>query len=189
MGLVNQPPTLSNNLHALTRSGWHIDYYGPSGGGSYADKANRKIVIDQSIVNNPKQLVQTLAHESGHALYKADAYVPYTGSGLTRQQYIDSNTMSALKDEGEATLMNIQVRGKILQNGGPDIGVAGSQATAYVDIYNKVLVGTGDREKARKEIGKVFANKKRPSTDPSKTYQDYYAKTYEDFYDKDGENP
>lgn len=158
-------------------------------GGAYADKANKKIVIDQNIVNNPQQLVQTLAHESGHALYRADAYVPYTGSGLTREQYIDLNTMSALKDEGEATLINIQVRGEVLQNGGPDIGVAGSQAAAYVDIYNKVLVRTGDREKARKEIGKVFANHERPSTDPSKTYKDYYAKTYEDFYDNDGENP
>jgi len=187
--LLALSPTLANNMKLMKDQGWEIDYKGAPGGGSYADKGASKIVIDVNTVHNPLELVQTMAHESGHALYTPDAYVPYSNSGLTRQQYIDANVMTDLKDEGEATIMNVIVRQEILNNGGPDIGVAGSQSKAYVEAYNEHYIKGGDRDKAREEIGKIFANNERPSTAPDKTYKEYYAQSFENHYDSDGENP
>lgn len=97
--------------------------------------------------------------------------------------------MSDLKDEGEATIMNIKVRQEILNNGGPDIGVAGNNSQKYIDSYNQHYVKGKDRDKAREEIGKVFADGERPSTDPNKTYREYYSERFEEHYDNDGENP
>jgi len=68
-------------------------------------------------------------------------------------------------------------------NGGTNIGVAGAKSADYEKIAAK-YPDSKDRDKARQEIGDIFADNEHPSTDPSKTYREYYEKTYNDFYDK-----
>lgn len=177
--LAAKSPTLQKNLAKLKNDRWKVEY-GTAGKGSYCDKSKKKIIIDPNEKGHHVQIVQTLAHESGHALYTPDAYVAPTG--ITRQNYVNSNVTSALKDEGEATMMNCQIRAEIIANGGADIGIAGAQASEYQKIYNK-YPNPGSRETARKEIGDLFADGEQPSTDPTKTYRDYYAQPFADFYD------
>lgn len=183
--IASKSPTLTSNLSKLRSNGWKITK-GTAGAGSYANKEQKTITIDANEFNNPASYIQTIAHESGHALYQADPYVP--PNGLTRQEYIDANASSSLKDEGEATLMNIQIRDEILKNNGPDIGIAGTQGAAYEKSYQNYQQH-GDREKARTEIGNVFANNEVPSTAPDKTYKQYYSKPYEDHWDKNIKKP
>ena len=178
--LVAQSPTLASNLEKIDNAQWTVEY-GAAGAGSYCDRNAKKIVVDANERGHPEQVVQTLAHESGHALYTPDPYVPPTG--LTKQQYVDANVASSLKDEGEATLTNVQVRDEILAAGGPDIGVAGAQAEQYEAVAAK-YPNPADRGQARQEIGDLFADGEHPSTSPTDTYRDYYAKPYADYYDQ-----
>jgi type VI secretion system secreted protein VgrG len=173
-------PTLTKNVEALKKNGWTIEY-GDAGKGSYTDKTKKRIVVDSNAKNSPTAAAQTLAHESGHALYTADPYV--TPTGKTKDEYVKANVKRDLKDEGEATLTNVQVRNEVKENGGPDIGVAGTQAKKYEEIAAKYPEAK-DRDKAREEIGSAFAKGEHPSNAPSQTYEDYYAKTYADHYDK-----
>jgi type VI secretion system secreted protein VgrG len=176
--LIAKSATLTKNLNELEADGWKVEI-GKEGGGSYTDRGSKTIVLDPSQVASPEQMVQTLAHESGHAKYTIEPEVPMTG--LTKQQYVDANTNRELKDEGEATLTNAKVREEIQKNGGPDIGIAGNQAK-YDEIYKK-YPDPADRDKARQEVGDAFADGEHPSTDPSKTYKQYYAKQFEDGWD------
>ena len=184
--LMQKSPTLMNNIAALRSNGWVMEY-GAAGEGSYANRSStpKRIVIDQMELNDPKSFVQTLAHESGHAMYEPDNYVP--PNGLSREQYVNSNAAISLKDEGEATLMNMKIRDEILANGGEDIGIAGTQQASYLKIYDEYKIHQ-DREAAREDIGYIFAMKERPSTDPTKTYKQYYSKPYEDYWDKNVAN-
>ncbi|WAC20670.1 hypothetical protein OVA24_04660 [Luteolibacter sp. SL250] len=178
--LVEKSPTLVANLKALEEDGWVIRY-GEPGKGSFCDKTKKEIVIDPNEKDNPASITQTLAHESGHALYSADPYVPHTG--LSKDEYVRKNVEAALKDEGEATLMNAKVRDEIMGNGGTDIGIAGAKSDEYEKAYQEYKEH-GDREKARKDIGAIFAKGERPSTDPTKTYEEYYGAPYSDYYDQ-----
>lgn len=177
--LASQSSTLSDNLRQLQQDGWKIRY-GDAGKGSYADRAAKEIVIDSNERGNTEAIVQTLAHESGHALYEPDAYVP--PAGLTKQEYVDRNTNNALKDEGEATMTNADVRKELNDAGASDIGIAGAQGDKYQEIADK-YPDPADRDKARQEIGDAFADGEHPSTDPSKTYGDYYGQPYSDWWD------
>lgn len=178
--LIIKSSTLTEQLDSLRVEGWRI-IYGESGKGSYANKEKKIIAIDKSKKDDAIAFVRTLAHENGHALYKADPYVPSTG--LTKKEYIDRNVERHLKDEGEATLNNLEIRDEIVFNGGPDIGVGGTKTKEYEMIY-EVYKNSGDREKARKQIGGIFADGERPSTNPSLTYREYYSGPYEEYYDR-----
>jgi uncharacterized Zn-binding protein involved in type VI secretion len=178
--IADKSPILTNNIKDLLAKGWKIGT-GLPGGGSFSNRQKKQIVIDPQEKGNPAAVVQTLAHESGHAEYTPDAYVP--PAGLTKDQYVAKNVNNNLKDEGEATMTNAQVRNEINKNGGPDIGVAGDQSDQYKQIADK-YPDPADRDKARQEIGDVFADGEHPSNDPDKTYKDYYSKNYSDYYDK-----
>ncbi|MFN7916984.1 MAG: hypothetical protein U0Q55_16695 [Vicinamibacterales bacterium] len=178
--IINQSPTLRTNLEQLQKNGWTIRL-GAAGKGTFADRAKKVITVDANDKGSPATLAQSLAHESGHALYQKDPYVP--PAGLTRDEYVSRNVNASLKDEGEATLMNIDVRDEIRKNGGPDIGIAGTQGREYQRIARK-YPDAKDRDKARREIGTVFADTEHPSNDTTKTYKDYYSKPFADHYDR-----
>lgn len=137
----------------------------------------KKLVVDQDQKKYPKEVTTTLAHESGHYKYKR-TYTP--PDGLTKEQFVEANVRDHLADEGEAVLYNIEVRQEIIDNGGPKIGVAGA-GFRIMKIYKEYL-NSNDRQKARDEIGKIIGDL-HPSTDPSKTYREYYAPFYEQYYD------
>jgi len=177
--LASQSSTLADNLRQLLRDGWTIRY-GAAGKGSYADRAAKEIVIDSNSRGDTEAIVRVLAHESGHGLYEPDAYVP--PSGLTKEEYVDRNTNSALKDEGEATMTNSDVRKELNDAGAGDIGISGNESEKYEEIADK-YPDPADRDQARQEIGDTFADGENPSTDPGKTYKDYYGEPYSDWWD------
>lgn len=176
--------TLEHNLVDLHKAGWVIKY-GNKGGGSFTDRDSKTITVDAAEKGQTAAVLQTLAHESGHASYTPDAYTQ--PDGLTRQQYVDRNVDHSLKDEGEATITNLLVRRQLLAAHQVDIGVAGQQSAKYKHLFAQHqghLNEPGNRDQLREQIGQVFAKGEHPSTDPKKNYYDYYAKTYRDFYDQ-----
>ncbi len=177
---VAQSPTLRTKVEQMQRAGWRMEYGAP-GSGSSADRSTKLVLIDGNERGRDAAVLQTLAHESGHATYTMDPYV--SPDGLTRRQFVDRNAMRSLKDEGEATLTNVQVRDELRAAGRPDIGVGGVQASDYERIA-ATYPAAADRDRAREEIGRLFANGEHPSTDPSKTYGAYYGESYESFYDQ-----
>ncbi len=177
--IANKSPTLRSNIEKLQADGWTIKY-GEAGKGSTCDKKTKTILIDPNKKGDPAGITRSLAHESGHGLYKEDPYVPH--NGLTKDEYVSRNVARNLKDEGEATLTNAQVRKEINDAGGPDIGISGTQQDKYQAIADK-YPDPADRDKARKEIGDLFGNGEKASVPPHDTYNDYYGKTYKDFYD------
>ena len=177
---IEKCPKFAQNLNKLQDDGWSFEY-GTKDGGSYCDKNAKKIVVDTNEKGNTATIVETMAHESGHALYSPDPYI--LPDGLTKQEYAAKNANSSLKDEGEATLTNIEMKNCLKANGGMDIGVAGVQSAEYEKIAAK-YPDAKDRDKARQKIGDIFADNEHPSTDPAQTYREYYEKSYNDFYDK-----
>lgn len=173
-------PQFAENIKKLQDDGWSIEY-GEQDKGSYASRTSKKIVIDENEKGNTAGILETLAHESGHAMYTPDPYIP--PDGLSKQEYASKNANSDLKDEGEATLVNIEMKKCLKKNGGMNIGVAGAQSDQYQEIAKK-YPDPQDRDKARQEIGDIFADNENPSTDPDKTYRQYYEKTYIDFYEQ-----
>jgi type VI secretion system secreted protein VgrG len=182
---ASRSPTLRRNLELLLAKGWKVQY-GSAGAGSYCTRKDKIIVIDEGQKNHPEEVVQTLSHESGHALYTPDPYV--TLDGLSKPDYVARNVNRLLKDEGEATLMNAQVRQEILNNGGADIGIAGAQAAKYEQLAAQ-YPAAADRDVARQEIADLFADGEHPSTSPDETYREYYSKVYSNSYDKDTKRP
>lgn len=186
--LISKSPKLVDNMQKL-KGKTDIEYGKPGGGTFYDPDAlpRPKIVVDPRDADSPESVVQSVAHESGHALYTEEPYVPLT-PGMTKDEYVNQNTNRHLKDEGEATMTNAEVRKEILDNGGPDIGIAGSQAEDYAKIAEK-YPDPADRDKARQEIGDLFADGEQPSGDENagKSYRDYYGETYKEHYDE--QNP
>lgn len=181
--MVAKSPTLTRNLEALQADGWTIEY-GEAGKGSYCDRNAKKIVVDEGGQGDTAGVVQTLAHESGHARYTPDPYVP--PDGLTKDQYVTANVARDLRDEGEATITNLKVRDELLAAGQPDIGVAGAKAAEYQHAYDACddPDDPGKRDALRTQIGNIFKDGEHPSTDPSKTYGEYYGEPYARHYDE-----
>ncbi len=178
--IVNMSPTLKAKLNALQADGWVIETR--TSGGSECDKTAKKITIDTSSDTNMQ--VTTLAHEAGHATYTPDPYVGMDDK--TRQEYIDANVKSQLKDEGEATLTNLEVREEIKDAGGPTIPIAGNPANhpQYEQDLKDYRASADDdaRDKAREAIGGTFADGEKTST-TNESYRDYYGHTYEKHWD------
>lgn len=178
-------PKLMSNFDELRKQGWNIRV-GPAGKGSYADRNEKVIVIDANELGNDTAMAQTFAHETGHAMYTPD---PYTAPapGMTKNQYVQANVNSNLKDEGEATLTNIEIKNEILANGGPDIGIAGANGAKYEAAAAK-YPNPADRDLARQEVGNEFAHGEVPSVPKDdgtsyKDYQEYYEKPFADHWD------
>jgi hypothetical protein len=174
--LVGQSPTLTHDLQALQANGWTVRYGHAGETGSFSRRDQKVIVIDPNEQGQPATLAETLAHEAGHAQYTPSAYLP--PSGLTKAQYVQRNVDHNLADEGAATLENMETRAQILQHGGPDIGIAGTQPTQYQQIYNRYKAGTITREQACSQIGNVYGNGEHTST-TGEPYAAYYGHAYE----------
>lgn len=176
---IEKCPKFAQNLNNLQSKGWSFQY-GAAGKGSYCDRDSKQIIIDEDEKGNTSAVLETMAHESGHAGYTPDPYV--SPKGLSKQEFGSANANRGLKDEGEATLTNVEMKRCLKKNGGLDIGVAGTQSAAYEKVADEYPEAK-DRDTARQKIGDIFADKEHPSTDPSKTYRQYYEKPYLDQYD------
>ncbi|MBR8129809.1 type VI secretion system tip protein VgrG [Burkholderia ambifaria] len=175
--LAAKSPTLERDITKLQKDGWHIQY-GPANQGSSTNKHGQPptIVIDGNDRGNPEAVVQGLAHETGHALYRG------TPDYSTKTNYVNSE----LADEGAATLNNIKVQREILSHGGSDISIAGNpdNAPAYNAAYDRFLQN-GDVSAARAAIGHVYGTGEYASVPVNGqyvNYQTYYGSWYDRNY-------
>lgn len=198
--MASQSPRLASQVAQLRSQGWNIQY-GTAGGGSYANRSSRTIVIDSNNSGNPAAATQALSHEVGHATYTLPPQIPM--GTLTRQQYIDQNVQQNLRDEGEATINNLMVRDEIMAGAslgemieaspdviineggkafeGPDIGVAGQNAAQYQQTWQQYQNGDIDRNTAREQIANGFGTESTSTT--NENYRIYYGRAYETNWD------
>lgn len=171
-GLVDKSPTMKNDIATLKKRGWTFEE-GEAGKGTFANRQTRVITVDKNELGNPKAVVQSLSHESGHALYEPNIDVSSRGAYLN----------SALSDEGAATLNNIRVQREILANKGGDIGIAGNPAnqSQYNRIYDSLERGAIKESEARTQIGRIFGKGEQTST-TGQYYEDYYGGWYDKNY-------
>ncbi|MGE5183172.1 MAG: hypothetical protein ACM31C_13975, partial [Acidobacteriota bacterium] len=97
------------------------------------------------------------------------------------------NVMSDLKDEGEATITNIEVK-KELAAAGVNINVAGVGGAKYEELAKK-YPDPKDRDKLREEIAKQFGSTEVPSVPKAdgtmyKDYNAYYSENYQKTFDQ-----
>jgi uncharacterized Zn-binding protein involved in type VI secretion len=83
--LASMSPALSADINALQNARWGFKL-GERGKGSFANRNRRRIVIDPNDLTSATAVVQTIAHEVGHAAFTLPPQVP--ASGLTRSEYI-----------------------------------------------------------------------------------------------------
>lgn len=170
--MVEKSPTMKQDIKMLKKRGW-VFKEGAAGKGTFADRQSRIITVDKRNMSDAAKVVQSLSHESGHALYKPDINV------TTRETYLNS----ALSDEGAATLNNIRVQREIIANQGGDIGIAGNSANqkGYNGIYDSLSKGDISESEARMQIGRIFGKGEKTST-TNQLYEDYYGGWYDKNY-------
>ncbi|KTR46831.1 type IV secretion protein Rhs, partial [Pantoea ananatis] len=170
--LVEKSPTMKQDITTLKKRGW-VFKEGEAGKGTSADRQGRIITVDKSQMNNAAKVVQSLSHESGHALYKPNIDLSSKNSYLN----------STLSDEGAATLNNIRVQREIIANQGGDIGIAGNAANQkdYNSIFDSLQKGDITESAARMKIGRIFGKGERTST-TKEFYEDYYGGWYDKNY-------
>ncbi|MGM8600110.1 type VI secretion system Vgr family protein [Enterobacter hormaechei] len=170
--LVDKSPTMKNDIATLKKRGWTFEE-GEAGKGTFANRQTRVITVDKNELGNPEEVVQSLSHESGHALYEPNIDVS------SREAYLNST----LSDEGAATLNNIRVQREIIANKGGDIGIAGNPANQpqYNRIYDSLERGAIKESEARTQIGRIFGKGEQTST-TGQYYEDYYGGWYEKNY-------
>ncbi|CAM3385979.1 hypothetical protein [Burkholderia ubonensis] len=166
--LAAKSPSLQSDLRKLDEEDWEINF-GPSGGGSFADRRRKIITIDGDLKDHPVSATQTLAHEVGHATY------PLREDCSSKAAYVNST----LDDEGAATINNIKARREILANGGQDIGISGNSANhaSYNKAYDQFLLD-GDADAARRAIGEQFGEGELTSN-TRQPYAEYYGNWYD----------
>ncbi|WP_368743222.1 type VI secretion system Vgr family protein [Enterobacter asburiae] len=170
--LVDKSPTMKNDIATLKKRGWTFEE-GEAGKGTFANRQKRVITVDKNELGNPNAVVQSLSHESGHALYEPN--IDFS----SRDAYLNST----LSDEGAATLNNIRVQREIIANKGGDIGIAGNTAnqTQYNSIYDSLERGAIKESEARTQIGRIFGKGEQTST-TGQYYEDYYGGWYDKNY-------
>lgn len=170
--LVDKSPTMKNDIATLKKRGWTFEE-GEAGKGTFANRKTRVITVDKNELGNPEEVVQSLSHESGHALYEPNIDVS------SREAYLNST----LSDEGAATLNNIRVQREIIANKGGDIGIAGNPANQpqYNRIYDSLERGAIKESEARTQIGRIFGKGEQTST-TGQYYEDYYGGWYDKNY-------
>ncbi|HBL4907175.1 type VI secretion system Vgr family protein [Enterobacter hormaechei] len=170
--LVDKSPTMKNDIATLKKRGWTFEE-GEAGKGTFANRQKRVITVDKNELGNPNAVVQSLSHESGHALYEPN--IDFS----SRDAYLNST----LSDEGAATLNNIRVQREIIANKGGDIGIAGNPAnqTQYNRIYDSFERGAIKESEARTQIGRIFGKGEQTST-TGQYYEDYYGGWYDKNY-------
>lgn len=175
--LVEKSPTLLANLKRI--QGFGTIKYGEAGKGTYWDPNTKTMVIDPNQKGDALEVVTSLAHESGHALYRQ----PPVSGRLSREEFIKRSTSESLKNEGEATLVNIKIQQELAKQK-VDITVAGRQIDKFAAIAKKYPAAK-DRDKARQEIAELFRKGESPSTDGSdRSYEEVYGEDYGKIYDR-----
>ncbi len=184
--LITKSPTLTAAIRDLQHEGWSIRYgfangsYTDLGFDSTRNTKSKEIVLDGRKAADAPRATGTLAHEVGHARYGLEPHV--SRARRTKEQWLRLNVDARLRGEGEAVLVNAQVRREILDNGGPDSGISGRYSREYIEIYDRYARGELSRAQARSEIATLYGSERR-STD-GKHYGDYLMEAWNDHWDR-----
>lgn len=164
--LLPHSATLRGDLAQIQADGLAVEW-GRAGGGTFYDRANARIVLDEKSQGDGAWIARSISHEMGHHRFtEAPDY-------SSRQAYVDYQ----LRNEGAATLANATVRHEIVQSGGPDINVSGAGKADYIRIAGEHLAGNLSRNQAIGQIAAVFGTEK-PSVSTG-SYVDYYGGHYD----------
>lgn len=165
--LLPHSASLRGDIAQIQADGLAVEW-GRAGGGTFYDRANARIVLDEGAQGNGAAIARAISHEMGHHRFTL------TPDYSSRQAYVAHQ----LRNEGAATLANAVVRQEIIDSGGPDINVSGAGKAHYVRIASEHLAGQLSRQEAIDQIGAVFGNE-RPSVAAGGTYVDYYGNHYD----------
>jgi WXG100 family type VII secretion target len=175
--LVKKSPTLSAQVASLNGK---VTYkMGPKGSTkTYFDPKTNQIIIGPAESLNAQ--VSSIAHETGHAKYKAPYHAPV--KGMTKTDYIQKNVREQMLDEGNAQFNAAVVRDEVKKAGGPTLKIPGTQESKYLSAYNDYKAGKITKQQAVGKMADLMGNEK-TSVD-NQPYKQYYGKTYEDFWNK-----
>ena len=178
--LISKSASLTRDVKAiLANPNWTLQY----GAKSQIDRKKKLITIKKETTS---LIVQSIAHEIGHALYIPPSNVDFMG--LTEKEYVDQSVKIQMDDEGEATFYNLQVRAEIIAKteirnqagkitkAGIDIDVAGVNKASYESIYKKHLAGEFTRKETTAAMGRIFGNKEKATA--TQTYYQYHQTGY-----------
>ncbi|AGN83790.1 type VI secretion system tip protein TssI/VgrG [Enterobacter sp. R4-368] len=170
---INSSPKMQSDLKKLMDDQWNISPNVP-GGGSWTDTKNKVMVLDPESMADDNEAVMTLAHEVGHATS------PYKNDFSSKSNFVNG----MLKDEGQATLNEIQVRREIYHNSGIDIGsmTDSSNEMKYIQAFKDMDSGKITRDEASKAIGEIYRRGEVASgSTTNEVYEDHYGNMYDDY--------
>jgi hypothetical protein len=173
--MLRLAPNFSARLESLLEAGWKIRYTtGRSDRRAHWDgwahAESMEILVGRA---NRPYVLQTLAHEVGHALDPATK--TYAVERPTRREYVQENVARALRQEARATLEGLAVRNEILRNGGGDIGFEYAGADRYLEIARRKDLTRQEKVQA---IADVFGDTE--SYETGKTYRQSFTDMYRD---------
>jgi WXG100 family type VII secretion target len=177
--MVKKSPHLRAQIFGLQQDGINFQV-GTAGQGSSFNSGTQTITIEPG--RTDREIVASIAHEVGHARSKRADYIPDTPT-MTRDAFVDANVDNQLKGEADAQLNAAIVRAEVKANGGPDIGIPGTQTAKYQAVYNKFVKGDLTHDQAIEQMATLMGNE-RVSTPPIIPYRDYYGNFYRDHWDK-----
>lgn len=176
--LVKKSPHLRAQIFGLQEDGINFQV-GTAGQGSSFNSATQTITIEPG--RTDAQIASSIAHEVGHARSKRADFIPATDT-MTRNQFVRANVDNQLNGEAEAQLNAAIVRAEIKGNGGPDIGIPGTQTAKYQAVYDKFVTGDISHDQAIDQMATLMGNE-RVSTPPKIPYRQYYGNFYRNHWD------
>lgn len=177
--IVKKSPHLRAQIFGLQQDGINFQV-GTAGDGSSFNSGTKTITIEPG--RTDREIVASIAHEVGHARSKRANFIPDTPT-MTRDGFVDANVDNQLKGEADAQLNAAIVRAEVKSNGGPDIGIPGTQTAKYQAVYNKFVKGDITHDQAIDQMATLMGNE-RVSTPPVIPYREYYGNFYRAHWDK-----
>jgi len=180
LDIIKKSHTFYAIYQHLAAQNFHVVYVSKDVGTGVLKRAHViRVTDDERDDQNAK--ATSLAHEYGHSRYVNHEPDPAT---MSEADYVAAYVKDRLADEGEATLTNLQIQKELKENGGPEIEIAGDPdnvkryrqiAAKYPNLDDRLA----DRQKAREEIGAIYAHGEQPDGTIDMDYQQKYTQDAE----------
>lgn len=174
--LARQSPTLRAQLVTLQKKGIMF-LTGPR-----SQTIEPFITIHQDL--SGPEAVAMIAHEVGHVISNdQEIQMIEETPTMTRDEYVERNTVNNLRNEALAQFNALQVRAELLKAGAGDIGVPGHGDAGFAQVYARYAAGQLTRDQAVDQMGSLMGNLVRESGPPTKTYRDYAVEHFRNDWD------
>jgi hypothetical protein len=174
--LAAKSATLKDNLVELQNNGWTIKLGVKKG--NFANRGTKTITMDPDSTLDPRDVVQDLAHETGHAGFTPPSDPPIndgsTPTAVKGLAYIRKVVENKLLDEGQAQIVACKTAKEFEAAGEQDIWIPGMQSDQFKAVYEKMLANTLTEAEGRKEMA-ILMGKEETGTS-EENYIIYYAK-------------